>query len=140
MGKKKKKIANYKLEESNQIKISQNIASPITYEHPIFCFKFLHKDYSLKRCDKSEKVSLIDRLHALSQMTWVQIQSADKHGFGSEKISLDSIKPKLPLTLTEDIKHLIALRFDGLKPMVGYRNNSIFHIIFLDNKFDVYTH
>ena len=108
-------------------------------DYPVFCFKHLHKDYSINSCKNEDKLFLIERLHKLSQMTWTQIQLAPKHGLGSEKIERDSIIPSIPAQITADVKFL-ALRYYGLKPIVGYRSGSIFHIVYIDYNFTVYPH
>jgi len=41
--------------------------------------------------------------------------------------------------LSSDVA-LIALRFSGLKAMVGYRDLDVFHIIGFDKDFDMYDH
>ncbi len=135
-----KGLPKYQIEEGSKISATKNSDPPITFEHPIFCFKYLHKDYSLSGCGDSERLALINQVVALSQLTWQEIQLSPKHGMGSEKISIKSIKPKLPINFTGDVDHLIALRFDGKKPMVGHRNKCVFHIFYLDTKFSVYNH
>lgn len=110
------------------------------YDYPIFCFKHLHKDHNLEQCDTEEKKALVEKMVAISQMTWQAIQLAPRHGMGTEKINIDSIRPKCPPFITEDVKFLLALRFDGKKPILGHRNKFIFHIIFIDRDYTVYNH
>lgn len=109
------------------------------FEHPIFCLKFLHKEFSLEQCDKNDKSALIDQIYRLSQLTWREIMLAPKHGMGSEKISIDSLKTRLDNNFSED-ETILALRFSGKKPMVGIKRDNIFHILFLDTKFTLYKH
>ena len=42
--------------------------------------------------------------------------------------------------LTEDVQRLIAFRFAGNAPMVGYRVQAIFYILWLDRDFTLYDH
>ncbi|MGL4566935.1 MAG: hypothetical protein ACRCU6_00235 [Fusobacteriaceae bacterium] len=114
-------------------------SKPIQFEHPIFCLKFLHKDFSLDQCDKNDKSALVDQIYKLSQMTWKDIMLAPKHGMGSEKISSNSLKATVNGNFSED-ETILALRFSGKKPMVGIKRNNIFHILFLDIKFSLYNH
>jgi hypothetical protein len=109
-------------------------------EHPVFCFKYIHKDHGLTNCSDEEKRALLDKLFQLSQMTWQEIQLAPRHGTGSEKINRGSINPSIPSFITDDVQFLLALRFDGKKPMLIHRNKFIMHIIFIDNTFSVYNH
>ena len=111
-------------------------------DYPIFCFKHIHRDYNLDRCNESEKKLLMEHLVKLSSRTWTQIQLAPRHGAGSEKISLSSIKAPLPQTfpLTDDVASLLAIRFDGMKAVIGFRNGFIFHIFYIDRDFSLYHH
>jgi hypothetical protein len=78
-------------------------------------------------------------LERLSGLVWHQIQSAPRHGLGSEKIPRNAIKVGIPLFLTEDVD-LLAIRFSGKKPMVGYRDGTIFNILWFDWNFSLYDH
>ncbi|MDA3922720.1 MAG: hypothetical protein PF501_18890 [Salinisphaera sp.] len=69
----------------------------------------------------------------------MEIQHAPRHGVGTEKIPQHQIKAPLPPLLTEDVT-LLALRFDGLRPMVGYRTGIVFRILWLDHNFELYNH
>lgn len=90
-------------------------------------------------CQTDEKAALADRLHEMSQLTWEQLRQAPKHGQGYEKISRDAIRPSVPAQVTPDV-NLIAFRFCGKAPVVGYRNRRIFHVLWLDRAFTLYNH
>ena len=107
---------------------------------PLFCLNQISSQYSLSQCERNEKAHFADRLYTLSQMTWAQIQSADRHGLGSEKIPTNALgTATLPAGVTQDVQ-LLAIRFSGMKPMVGYRSERVFHILFLDRNFSLYNH
>jgi hypothetical protein len=108
--------------------------------HPIFCLRYLENNYGLDECTRDEQASFAKALRKRSLMTWHQIWSADRHGLGAEKIARDSIKAPIPRHITEDIEYFIALRFCGKAPMVGYRINDVFRIIWLDRDFTLYKH
>jgi hypothetical protein len=110
------------------------------FDHPVFCFKHTHKDYGIDGCSDEEKRALITKLGELSKMTWHQIQSAHRHGAGSEKISRKSLNVHPPTFITKDVDHLLALRFKGKAPMLVHRNRFVMHVIFIDPKFQVYNH
>jgi len=96
--------------------------------------------YGLDSCEVNEKVALAHKLHELCQLTWNQIINAPRHGMGSEKIERNAIiGSNIPSHITEDVD-FIAIRFDGLKPMVGYRFDRVFHVIWLDTKLTLYNH
>lgn len=121
------------------VKKHQNIHNFDNIEYPIFCFRYLHKNFDLSNCTNDDKKALIERICKLSQMSWLEIQMADRHGLGSEKIKQSALKTTIPKHISKDIDFL-ALRFNGLKPIVGYKNGFIFHICFIDSKFTLYNH
>lgn len=110
------------------------------HKHPIFCFKYQHKDFHLANCTPDEKISLLEQVSRLSELTWDQITTSHRHGLGTEKISRGSLKVPCPPFITDDVKHLLAIRFQGKKPFLLHRDRFIAHIIFIDNKFSVYNH
>jgi hypothetical protein len=112
---------------------------PPQQQTPVFCFHYLTGDYSLSKCDKEEKAALADTLHQLSRLTWGQIAGAPRKGAGYEIIARKAIKTGLPSHLSDDV-NLLAFRFCANKPMVGYRERRIFHILFLDRDFTLYDH
>lgn len=107
---------------------------------PKFGLEHLRRSHCLSNCTKDEKAALADRLHELSQLTWQQIAQAPRGGQGSEIISRDAIGEKqIPSVITEDT-NILAFRFAGKAPMVGYRSEEVFHIVWLDRAFDLYDH
>ena len=138
MSKQKKFKANITLNQGKNVRLdTQEI---LEFNYPIFCFKHLHKDHDLDKCNETEKKSLIEKIVKLSQLTWNDIQNAPRHGLGTEKIAINAIKPSCPSFITDDVKHLLAIRFDGLKPILGHRNRFVFHVLFIDRVFSVYNH
>ena len=124
---------------------SGRIKEPIVYkvdsstQNPIFCLHYLDRAYGLSKCEKNLKVSLIHKLYELSQLTWNQITSTDRHGLGLEAIPYEQIRGRMPTHITSDQK-FIAIRFHQLRPMVGYRIERIFHIVWLDYNMELYDH
>lgn len=108
-------------------------------ETPAFCLRYIDSQYSLELCSDSEKIALVDQMRLLSQMSWIQIKGQHRHGAGSEKINRSAIKRPIPIHITDEIP-LLAFRFDGKKAMVGYRLGRIFHIVWLDCNFTLYSH
>jgi hypothetical protein len=107
---------------------------------PKFSFHHLNSGYCITQCTSEEKVSFVDKMYRLSQLTWAQLRQAPKHGLGYEKIDRDSIRPSIPIGITEDVK-FIAFRFHQLAPMVGYRSgDGTFHVIWFDRSFRLYDH
>jgi hypothetical protein len=139
MSKHKKIKANIPLNQGKNVKLQSTTEMP-DFDYPIFCFKHLHKEHDLEKCDDSEKKSLMEKIVTLSQLSWSNIQVAPKHGLGSEKINIKSIKPSRPSFITDDVTFLLAVRFQGKKPMIGHRHKFVFHIIYIDRDFTVYNH
>ena len=134
-----KKLKKVEPDKGLKIKANDKESLPPTLEHPIFCLKYLHKDYHLKECTKDEKAALIDTIYKLSQMTWHEIRQAPRHGTGREKIEKDSINSSIPEICKEE-NNLYALRFYGKAPFVGIQNGNIFHILYIDRNFSLYNH
>ncbi len=139
MTSKRDRIKAREAHEGKNVSVVDSVDTPKT-DYPIFCFKHLSRGYDLSRCTDKEKTALIERLAKLSQMSWSQIQFAPKHGLGSEKIAISSIRASLPGFLSEDVDFLLSYRFDGFKPFVAHRSGPVLHILYIDNKFDVYPH
>ena len=128
---------------------SKNLANPSNlgskippiFEKPIFSLQSIsnNNDYSFKKCSDKEKLALITRLVELSQHTWATIHSENRHGIGSEKITIS--KEKKPPNTPND-RQYYALRFDtGNKAFVGYKcDNGVFHINWIDRKYKLYSH
>ncbi len=126
--------------KGNVIK-SQNIIEIQNFEHPIFCFKYLHNDYSLEQCDDKQKVSFIQKLILLSSITWDLINKNDRLKLGYEKMPVTNLIPSCPKFITPDVEHLLVFRYQGKKPFLGHRNRFIFHIIFIEREYnEVYKH
>lgn len=107
---------------------------------PKFSLEHLRRSHCISSCAKDEKAALADRMHELSQLTWQQIAQAPKGGQGSEIISRNAIgEETIPSVITEDT-NIIAFRFSGKAPMVGYREAEVFHIVWLDRAFNLYDH
>lgn len=107
-----------------------------------FSFKYLteNKDYGLNSLSNEAKVKLVNSINSYSHKNWNEIQSTHKHiNGGMETIKQDAIKVKIPNFIKEDTK-LIVLRFGKKIPMVGFRDNSIFHVVWFDPKFQLYNH
>ncbi len=137
-----KKIKGPSALNTANIKISIPKTVEIEFDHPVFCFSYLHKDFGLDACTNTEKRNFIEQIVMLSRLTWNQIQLAGRHQAGSEKIALDSIRTKLPpeFPLSEEVNTLLAFRFDGKKAFVGFRDKFIFHIFYIDRAFKAYNH
>jgi len=125
--------------QGKNVKVAVSSSAP-DIDYPVFCFKHLHKDFCLDQCDQDDKQSLLEQLVKLSQLTWQQITQTHRHGMGFEKIDRNALKSKCPAFITEDINHLLAFRYNGMKPFLGHRNRFVFHIVFIERDYTLYDH
>jgi hypothetical protein len=135
----KKPVCN----QGNKIRVDESQTdSDRSLDHPCFSFRYIHPDYSLIQCDKKEKNAFIEQLVRLSSLTWSEIRTKPKHGLGSEKIPLHSIKPNIPphFDFTDDVEELLSFRFLSKKPFLGHLRQGILYVIFIDPKMTVYNH
>lgn len=106
---------------------------------PRFSLEHLQSDFCLSLCTQEEKASFADAIHKRSQLTWSQIKNQDRHKLGFEKIARHSLKSPVPMVATDDVE-IIAFRFYGMAPMVGFRREATFFILWLDRAFSLYKH
>lgn len=95
--------------------------------------------YGLDACELREKGDFADALDKRSQLAWNDLQNAPKHGLGAEKIPQNRIQASIPPHVTPDVTFL-AFRFSGRKAMVGYRQERLFYVLWLDRNFTLYDH
>lgn len=115
------------------------VDKPAEQNPPVFSLRYLQGDYCISQCTRDEKAAFAERMHRLSQLTWAQLKQAPRHGLGFEKIARHNIRAGIPAHVTPDTD-LLAFRFEGLKPMVGYRRDSTFFVLWLDRDFTLYPH
>lgn len=112
---------------------------PPQQQTPIFCLHYLCGQYCLTKCDKDHQSAFARWQHTLSQLTWQQIEIQRRHGQGYERLPREILKASIPSHVTEDV-NLIAFRYLGKNPVVGYRDGRTFHVLFLDRDFSLYDH
>jgi hypothetical protein len=96
-----------------------------------FCFSALAQDH---------KAMFGEAIYRRRTLSWKDIKKADRHGLGFEKIARTSISAPIPAFIKDDVDHFLAFRFNGLKPMVGYRSRDIFYVLWFDWNFTLYDH
>lgn len=130
-------IIKKKNAQQNKIKVPSE--NSIELDYPIFCFRHLQ---TVSEGDFKFYSDFIERLKSLSKLTWKQINVSARHSYGTEKMPINKIKPQLPNFVTPEISHLMVFRANGdNRPFLGLRNGTIFHIIFIEEKFGyIYDH
>lgn len=110
-------------------------------QKPLFSFEHMPNGsgFSISCAGPDDRSQLASKLYQLSQMTWMQINQAPRHGSGSEIIARAAIKAKVPPAVTDDT-NMLAFRYSGKRPMVGYRDGRTFHVLWLDWNFTLYDH
>jgi hypothetical protein len=96
--------------------------------------------HNVQNCDEGNRAALASKLFELTQLNWVDITLSHKKGMGSERIPRTEIKVPIPPSITPDLEEFLSIRYNGKRPMVGYRDERVFHIVFLDHNFKVYDH
>lgn len=115
-------------------------ADSTNHEHPIFDLQRLEGRSCVTKCSTQLQADFALTIHKLSKMTWQQIQGAQRHGLGTEKIAKFGLREDLKHKLTEDQEYLLAFRFSGKTPFLGYRIDRIFVVLCLDFDFSAYDH
>jgi hypothetical protein len=126
---------------SAYIKAARETYNPDDFP-PRFSFRFLVKypDFGFESLNNDNKVALVNTLNKLSQFKWSQLRLAPRHGLGYEKIKKDALNFTLPCSIPAD-RSIIAFRFCGKAPMLGYRSAyGTFYIVAFDSKFIAYKH
>lgn len=134
----RKNIKNPQQNETGKIKAPAFNIGSTNALNPLFCFKYLDKNYHLKQCNVEEKANFISTLVTLSELTWQDIQQSGRHQLGHETINKKSLKCPLPANIKEEVNNVICFRFNGMMPMLGFRNNQIFHVVFIDRNHQLY--
>ena len=136
----RKKIRHPKQAKSQRITIPIPYKTPSLIEYPAFSLFYLQNSYCIRKCTQEEKANFAEKLRILSKLTWNQIWSASHQGLGCEKIRSNQITgATIPANISPDVTFL-AIRFSGEKPMIGFRTDNIFNIVWFDRDFTLYSH
>lgn len=132
-------MGSIKKRNAQQNKIKVPTENNLELDYPIFCFRHLQTS---PNGDFKFYSDFLERLKKLSNLSWKEINVSDRHGFGTEKMPVDKIKPQLPNFVTPEISHLTVFRANGdNRPFLGLRKGIVFHIIFIEEKFgNIYDH
>ena len=106
---------------------------------PCFSLRHVQNSHCISNCQLRDKAAVADTIRKLSQLTWIEIKQNHRHALGYEKIARTGLKVGIPIHITDDVQ-FIAFRYSGMKPMIGYRDGVVFHIVWFDDKFSTYSH
>lgn len=116
---------------------TESTAPPPDKLHPAISLRYLRNSHCISRCTQEDRAAFADRIRTMTQMTWTQIHQAHRHGAGIEKI--DQLQNELPPAAPKG-SHAMALRFSGMKPMVGFRVENVFYVVWFDRDMNLYNH
>lgn len=105
---------------------------------PYFSFYYLAQNFRISDCQQSDKSALAERLEELSQLTWGQIMQTPRTGMGTETISQESIAPAIPQHITPDVR-ILSWRFGRGARIIGYREDQVFHVVWVDPNHQAYS-
>lgn len=116
---------------------------PVDYEKnpPLFSLERVQPgEYCFSSMNADGKSFFGDAIFRRRALSWTEIKKAGRHGLGFEKIARGSIKAPIPVFIKEDVDHFLAFRFNGMKPMVGFRVRDIFYVLWFDHNYSLYDH
>jgi hypothetical protein len=132
-------IRQPKADKGRRISAPETGGKPASLGYPVFCLRNLQNGYDVEDMQADDQCAFIKKLRHLSRMEWAQVVTAPRHGAGKENIARHSLRVAFPQKITDDVT-LWALRFCGMKAMVGWRNGDVFHLLWLDHNYTVYNH
>lgn len=136
---KPKRIKGKEAKQGDLIKSQE----PPNYENkpPIFSLEKLQAGkYCLSELNQENKAMFAEAIFRRKSLTWKQIKQQDRHGLGTEKMPKSKIKTAIPSFITEDVEDFLVFRYNGLQPMVGYRQRDVFFVLWFDHDFSLYEH
>jgi hypothetical protein len=94
------------------------------------------------RNDSNFFIDYIHHLKSFCNMTWDEIRTTQRHGFGSETIGVNKLSRKALQRVPFGLRKLIVLRATGdNRVFLGYRDGNMFQILFIEYRFgDIYVH
>ncbi|EDM68296.1 hypothetical protein PE36_15904 [Moritella sp. PE36] len=108
---------------------------------PVFSLERLQNSkYCLQKLDQEGKSAFADAIFRRKDITWREINRSGRHKLGSEKMPIASIKAAKPSFITPDMSDYLVFRYHGKRPMVGYRKNDVFYVLWFDHDFTLYDH
>jgi hypothetical protein len=107
---------------------------------PAFCFQHQRNGYQIGNCCDEAKVALADAIHRRSNLTWQQIETADHHKLGTEKIPQVRLHFDVPSSFPEEAKVTVLRCQYGVMRLIGFREGRTFHVVWVDEKGAGYDH
>ncbi|GAA3931245.1 hypothetical protein [Litoribacillus peritrichatus] len=111
--------------------------------YPKFSFEYnvgVGTSRNIERREKAHRVAILNKLVHLSKQTWKEISQLPKEQ-GYEKIPKSSFKslPSLPNKFSE-VTQIDVFRIGDCGRLIGYIEDEVFYIVWIDVQFDMYDH
>lgn len=134
----------------NRIKGTPPLSSPRMSTHeaprrnsdkcpPVFSFQHLVESHDIEKCSSEEKVRILHAIYKRSRINWEELKKIGRHKLGCEPIEQESLRVPLPRVVTPDTT-ILSFRCIEMAPMIGFRDEDRFHVLWIDRKFDCYPH
>ena len=108
--------------------------------HPKFCLRFLQRGFDVTNLDKDLRADLALTLQQRSSLTWTELRQAGRHGQGYELLPRQSLSAPIPAAFA-DRERFHVFRYSGKLPMAGVRVGDVFHIVWIERRFnELYDH
>ncbi len=69
----------------------------------------------------------------------MEVMQASAKGMGAEKIEQKQLKAAIPRHITEEVP-IYVVHASGRVPLAGYKDGTVFHVVWIDRKFKLYDH
>lgn len=128
-----------------KIKKQQPVAPPIgrTPAKIVFGFSEL-KDVSYIDGEKDGKffIKFLGRLKKLCQLDWDAVKTSARHSYGWETMEVKNMTKSAQQAVPAGMEKLLVFRATGDNHVfLGYRQQNIFEVIFIEYNFgDIYSH
>jgi hypothetical protein len=102
--------------------------------------KHLAQGFSVENLDENQRAAFAMALAKRSTTTWSNLWLTNRHKLGCELIPCSALNEPMPQSISSDVEKVVVFRFSDFAPMIGFRRDDTFHIIWIDPKFKVYKH
>lgn len=104
-------------------------------------FEHVQNGYDGEKCERKVRLKLLSRLTAIGKGTWLDLKMKSRQRGGAEKIDQSTIRKEMPASITQDVELLsIRIENDGLGRLIGFRENQLLHLVWVDCKGELYDH
>ena len=97
------------------------------------------KDHCVSSCASHEQAQVALALEKRAQFSWGQLRQMGRKELGYETISRHSLKAAVPTHFTAD-ETPISFRMANHGRLIGFRQDEVFHIVWIDVQFELYAH